>query len=172
MSDALLWIVVLLGIVNAGLLVAVLVRSGRGAEGSGALIRDELRQGREEARVAARESREELSASLKSANDTIAASLTSLSEIQRAQLDGMSKQIKDLTESSEKSLERVRHHRGRHRGHDRRFFGSFSSRPPGNRGHFLCLPDAVRHSFRFSRSAHLDLVKQPDGSQVAATPAR
>ena len=51
------------------------------------------------------------------------------------------------------------------------FLAPFLPDHPRNRGHYLCLPDAVPHSPRFSRSAHLDLVKQPDGSQVAAAPA-
>ena len=108
MSNAVLWVLVVLTLVNVGLLVAILLRADKTTDDSSALIREELRQSREEARIAARDSREELAASLKASNETLSTSLASLSEIQRTQLDGMSKQIKDLSESNEKSLERVR----------------------------------------------------------------
>ena len=108
MSNAVLWVLVVLTLLNVGLLVAILLRAGKTTDDSSALIREELRQSREEARIAARDSREELAASLKASNETLSTSLASLSEIQRTQLDGMSKQIKDLSESNEKSLERVR----------------------------------------------------------------
>jgi DNA recombination protein RmuC len=105
--DALLIALVALAIVNAVLLVLVLLRSTRGGHDEVAL-RDELRQGREEARVAARESREELSASLKTGNETFATTLTTLGQAQQRQLDAMTLQLKGLTESNEQSIERVR----------------------------------------------------------------
>ncbi len=107
MNQTLLVALVLLGLVNAALLVVVLMRSSRGGEDSVAL-REELRQGREEARVAARESRDELGASLKASNETLASTLNSLGELQRTQLDGMTLQLKTLAESNEQSIERVR----------------------------------------------------------------
>ncbi len=107
MNSALLAALLVLAVVNAVLLVIVLMRSSRSGQDSVAL-RDELRQGRDEARTAARESREELSTSLKSANETLATTLTGLGEVQRAQLDGMTLQLKTLSESNEQSIERVR----------------------------------------------------------------
>lgn len=107
MSDALVWVIILLGAANAVLLVTVLARLSRRQDAAGPL-RDELRAGREEASQAARESREELSSALKAANDTLAANLASMSELQRAQLDGMTRQLKEFGESSVASLERIR----------------------------------------------------------------
>jgi DNA recombination protein RmuC len=107
MNNALLLALLALGLVNSVLLAVVLLRTSRGGDDT-LVLRDELRQGRDEARTAARESREELSASLKSANDTLAATLNGLSEVQRAQLDGMTLQLKTLAESNEQSIERVR----------------------------------------------------------------
>ncbi len=80
MNSALLAALLVLAVVNAVLLMIVLMRSSRTGQDSVAL-RDELRQGRDEARTAARESREELSTSLKSANETLATTLTGLGEV-------------------------------------------------------------------------------------------
>jgi DNA recombination protein RmuC len=88
------------------LLAVVLLRSGR--EDHSALLREELRQSREEAGRAARESRDELGAALKAANDTLATTLAGLSEVQRTQLDTMSKQLTDLGQSNTQSLENIR----------------------------------------------------------------
>ncbi len=61
MSSAISWLLLALTALNAVLLVALLARSARGAQGRADPLRDELRQGREEAGRAARESRDELS---------------------------------------------------------------------------------------------------------------
>jgi DNA recombination protein RmuC len=106
-SEAILWILLLVGVANIGLLAVVLIRSGGGRDAEHSL-REELRAGREEASRAARESREELATSLKSANDMLANGLAAVSELQKTQLDGVTKQLKELTDSSQQSLERVR----------------------------------------------------------------
>jgi DNA recombination protein RmuC len=90
------------------LLVALLARSARGARGRADPLRDELRMGREEAGRAARDSRNELTRGLASANDTLAATLKSMGEVQRAQLDGMSRSLKEFSESNQASLDRIR----------------------------------------------------------------
>jgi len=108
MGDAILPVLLILGVVNAVLLVVVLLRSPRQVQGAADPLRDELRSGREEASRAAREARDELSQALKSANETLSTTLAALGEVQRTQLDGMNKQLKELTQSSEQSIERVR----------------------------------------------------------------
>ncbi len=107
MTTALLVVLIVLVIANVVLVAMLLSRTARSGDDS-SVVREELRQGREEARIAARESREELSASLKAANDTLAATLNGVSELQRSQLDGMTLQLKTLAESNEQSIERVR----------------------------------------------------------------
>jgi len=107
MDGTVLWVVLALGVLNAGLLVALIVRSSASSRGEGAL-RDELRASREEAARAARDSREELTTALNSANMSISASLSAVGELQRAQLDGVTKQLKELGDSNNQSLERIR----------------------------------------------------------------
>jgi len=108
MSEAMLWFLLLLTAANSVLLVAVLVRSARGMHGAAELVREELRAGRRETNQAAREYREELSGGLRLANETLSKTLASIREVQRAELDGMTKQLKELTESNQTSLDRIR----------------------------------------------------------------
>jgi DNA recombination protein RmuC len=107
MDGVMVWVLLVLGLVNAGLLAALIAKSSAGNRGD-AILRDELRTGREEASRAARESREELSQALTSGNTTLSSNLTALSDVQRAQLDGMTKQLRELSDSSAQSLERIR----------------------------------------------------------------
>lgn len=52
--------------------------------------------------------REEVSGGLKSANDTFSKTLESMGKIQQRQLDGMTKQLKELTDSNQSALDRIR----------------------------------------------------------------
>ena len=108
MSEVVTWVLLGLTALNAVLLVALLARSARGARGRADPLRDELRMGREESGRAARESREELARGLAAANETLAATLKNMSEVQRAQLDGLSRSLKELSESNQTSLDRIR----------------------------------------------------------------
>jgi len=107
MNSAVLWALLLIGLLNVALLVFVLVRSSA-ASRSEDVLREELRASREEAARAARDSREELTTALTGANASISASLNAVSELQRAQLDGVTKQLKELADSNNQSLERIR----------------------------------------------------------------
>ena len=108
MSELLLWIVLVGIVLSVALLVALLVRSSRAFDGAGAALRDELRAGRDETRQAARELREEVSGGLKSANDTLSTTLSNMGKLQQTQLEGMTKQLKELSESNQHSLDRIR----------------------------------------------------------------
>src|SRR6267154_247032 len=108
MTDVLLWVVVFGAVLNAILIAFVLMRWSRTSEGTGGSIREDLRMGREEAQKGAREFREEVSAGLKSANETMSTTLASLGTLQQAQLEGMTKQLKEVTESNQTSLDRMR----------------------------------------------------------------
>jgi len=107
-NGILIWLLLVITAVNAALLVALLARSGRAAAGRAEPLRDELRMGREEAGRAARESRDELSRGLATANDMLAITLKTTGDVQRAQLDGLSRSLKELSESNQAALDRVR----------------------------------------------------------------
>jgi DNA recombination protein RmuC len=52
--------------------------------------------------------REELSKGLKSADETLSMNLKAISDVQCVELDGMTKQLKEMTESNQIAMERVR----------------------------------------------------------------
>ncbi len=108
MTEVLLWLILLGTALTAVLLIVLLVRASKGAQGAGKDLRDDLRSGREEARTAAKELREEVSAGLKSANDTVHTTLAAMGKIQQTQLEGMTKELKDLRDSNQGALDRVR----------------------------------------------------------------
>jgi len=108
MNDILLW-PILIGTILAVILTAVLlVRSSRALREAGKGLREELRAGREEARDTAKDFRQEVSSSLKVANDTLSKTLDSMATLQRAQLDGMTKQLKELSDSNQGAMDRIR----------------------------------------------------------------
>jgi len=108
MSDTILWLLLALAAADAVLLVVLLARSGRRSPGRADPLRDELRSAREEAGRAASASRAELTKGLSSANETLALTLASMGEVQRTQLDGLAKSLKELSESNQASLDRIR----------------------------------------------------------------
>jgi DNA recombination protein RmuC len=93
---------------TAILAIALLVRTSQGFQGAGKEMRDELRASREEARGAGKELREEVSVGLKSTNDTLSKTVEGMGKAQQTQLEGMSKQLKELTESNQNALDRIR----------------------------------------------------------------
>lgn len=107
MNGTMLSALLILGVVNAGLLVVLIMRSSASSRGGDA-VQGELRAGREEASRAARETREELTTALNAANTTLSANLSALGDVQRSQLDTLNKQLKELGDSNSQSLERVR----------------------------------------------------------------
>jgi len=108
MNEVLLWIILVLAAATAILVVVLLIRATKVSEGVGREVRDELRISREEARSAGRELREEVSGGLKSTNEVLSQTLESLGRVQQAQLEGMTKQLKELSESNQGALERIR----------------------------------------------------------------
>ncbi len=112
MNEALLfWLIPLAAGLNAALLVLVVIfsmRAQKASQGAGREVRDELRAGREEARSAGRELREEVSGGLKSTNEVLSQTLGNMGKIQQGQLEGMTKQLRELTESNQGALERIR----------------------------------------------------------------
>jgi DNA recombination protein RmuC len=108
MNEALLWATLSATAVTAVLVVILLVRAIKSSDRAGREVRDELRMSREEARGAGRELREEVSGSLKSTNEVLAKTLEGMGTLQQAQLGGMTKQLRELTESNQGALDRIR----------------------------------------------------------------
>jgi DNA recombination protein RmuC len=108
MNETLLWLILLVTFVTAVLAFVLLIRVSRSFQGAGKEVREELRTAREEARNAGKELREEVSAGLRSSGDTLSNALESISKMQQTQLEGMTKQLKELTESNQGALDRIR----------------------------------------------------------------
>lgn len=104
----LLWFVSFATAINAALLIFLLLRSSGRYNSAEKTLREELRQGREDTNKAARELRGEITAGMMSANDMLSTTLTSLGQLQQNQLDGMTKQLKDMTEGNQGSLASIR----------------------------------------------------------------
>ena len=73
-----------------------------------AAVREELRQGREEATRFSREHREELANGLSRSHEQLGSILTTASGLQKAELNTLSGQIRDLTSGTTTSLARSR----------------------------------------------------------------
>lgn len=97
MTETLLWLTAIVVAVSA--IFAVLIFRRLGADGGGASkeVREELRIGREESRTAAKEQREELANRFQEA-----------ARSQNESLLAMAKQLKELNESNQVSIDRVR----------------------------------------------------------------
>ena len=108
MNEALPWLILSAAVVNMVLIVIVLVRASKAFSGAGREVRDELRTSREEALRAGRELREEVSGGLKSTNEVLSKTLEGMGKLQQAQLEGMTKQLRELTESNQGALDRIR----------------------------------------------------------------
>ena len=108
MNEALLWLILLGTALTVVLAIVLLVRASKYYQGAGKEVRDDLRTGREEARTAGKELREEVSAGLKSTNDTLSKTLESMGKAQHTELEGMTKQLKELTDSNQGALDRIR----------------------------------------------------------------
>jgi DNA recombination protein RmuC len=108
MIEMMMWIILVVTVITAFLALALLLRSRRGYQDASKWVRDELRTGREESRTAGKELREEISGSLKSSADTISKTLETVAKAQDIQLEGMTKHLKELSESNQRALDRIR----------------------------------------------------------------
>lgn len=108
MNEALLWLILLGTSVTAILAFVLMIRGSSIFHGAEKQVREELRTGREEARSASKELRDEVSMGLRSFGDSLSKTMESISKLQHVQLEGMTKQLKDLAESNQSALERIR----------------------------------------------------------------
>jgi DNA recombination protein RmuC len=108
MNDTLIWIILPVTVITALLVTVLLIRLWRSHEDAGKDVREELRSGRDESRVAGKELREEISGSLKLCTDSISRTLEATGKTQQAQIEGMTKQLKEFSASNQAALDRIR----------------------------------------------------------------
>src|SRR2546427_7931703 len=101
-------VLIILGMVVIMLVVIRLNSRLGGFQDADKQVRDELRTAREEARGAAKELREEVSGGLGLTNDTISKTLEGMRGAQQGQLEGMTKQLKELSDSNQVRLDQIR----------------------------------------------------------------
>ena len=90
MTDAVLWVLLVLVLVEGALLVAVLLRVGQGGRGAATDMRAEITRG------------------LAGSNENVRLTLAGMAEVQRTQLDGLAKGLRELSDSNQASLHGVR----------------------------------------------------------------
>ena len=108
MPEILLWLILFGTILAAGLSMASLIRSPRAFLDAGKHLQDNLRMGREETLNEARGLREEVAGGLKSANETLSRTLENMGKLQQNQLTDMTRQLKELADSNQGGLDRIR----------------------------------------------------------------
>jgi DNA recombination protein RmuC len=108
MTETLLWVTLILVGVSALFSIFTFLRTGKGDDSTGKEVRDELRAGREESRTAAKEQREELGHHLQQTAKSLTESLGSLGKLQQEQLIAMGGQLKELNESNQLAMDKVR----------------------------------------------------------------
>jgi len=108
MNEIILWSILSGTAITAILAIALVVRLSKGLGDVGKEVRDELRTGREETRSAGKELREEVANGLKSTNEMLSRILENMGNVQQTKLDAMTREQKELTESNQNALERIR----------------------------------------------------------------
>ena len=108
MADILLPVLALAAATSLVLLVLVLRRlAGRQGDPT-QVLREELRAAREESSRNSRSLREELAGGQAKNLETVSTHLVGLAEIQKNQISGMTRQLRELTESNQATLDRIR----------------------------------------------------------------
>jgi DNA recombination protein RmuC len=108
MNEVLPWMTLVAAALGAVLALVAVIRSRSGLDGVGKEVREELRAGRDEARAAGQGLREELSSRVNGMSETIVATVGAMTTTQQAELGNMARQLRELTESNQATLERIR----------------------------------------------------------------
>ena len=108
MNEVLLWLVLIAAALAAMTSVIALLRSRTGLDSVAREVREEFRASRDEARAAAQGLREEIAGSLRGMNDTILATIGTVSASQQTELGNMARQLREMNESNQAALERIR----------------------------------------------------------------
>ncbi len=106
--ETLIWFILAIVIVIAALLVLHMSNKSGETGKTAEVIREELRDGREETRSAGRELREEVSGRMKEATETLSNTLGVAAQGQQTQIEAMAKQLKDLTDGNQRGLNLIR----------------------------------------------------------------
>ena len=108
MSETLIVITLVISVITLIICSIALYKSSGNGRDSGKEIRDELRAGRDESRMAGRELREEISKGLIENASSNTKTLEAFAKSQQANLDGFKNQLRELSESSQSALEKIR----------------------------------------------------------------
>ncbi len=109
MSEAVIWGILVLSLLNAGAILFLLLRPPASlSQGIRKAVEEDLRKGRDESSVAARSLREEVSTGLTTLSDSLSNNLANSSKVQQEHLSGVSNQLKALSESNNRALEQIR----------------------------------------------------------------
>ncbi len=108
MNAVLPWMTLVAAALAAVLALVAVIRSRSGLDGVGKEVRDELRAGRDEARAAGQGLREELSSRVNGMSDSMIATIGALTAAQQTELGNMARQLRDMNESNQAALERIR----------------------------------------------------------------
>jgi DNA recombination protein RmuC len=109
MTDLLLWVVLCLGLINAGAMLLLLLRPPtRLSQGIRRAVEEDLRKGRDEAATAARNLREEVSSGVSRLGVSLSTTLANSSKSQQDQLSAFGARLKELSESNHQALEQIR----------------------------------------------------------------
>ncbi len=106
--ETLIWFILAITLAIAALLGIHLFNSSRRADKTAEVIREELRDGREETRSAGKDLREEVSGRMQEATQTLSATLGTVAQGQQTQIEAMAKQLKDLTDGNQRGLNLIR----------------------------------------------------------------
>jgi DNA recombination protein RmuC len=108
MNDVLLWGILAANITIILLVIVILFKSSRKDSQPAEVLREEIRLSREEARVTGKELRDEVATGLRSANEIVFKTLETIGSSQKTHLEYMTRQLKELAESNQASLEHIR----------------------------------------------------------------
>jgi len=116
MGNMLATVAIVVGVINAMMLIVLIMRKTHGVRGELEAVveraerglREEIGRSREESATAARALREELSRSLTGFLDSVLARMTEIATLQKNQLDMFAASLAALTESNAQKLEMIR----------------------------------------------------------------
>ncbi len=108
MQDTVILLSLIASLLSLAAVVTVLYRLGSSHSTLEREFREELQRNREEARNSARELRQEVSSGIKNASDSLLLTVDGSSRGQFGQLEAINRQVKDLIESNQQALDRVR----------------------------------------------------------------
>lgn len=108
MNEILLWTVLVFQLLGISVIVAIVLRTTFIHRGERQEVQQQLRMGREESRGAAVELRKEVASGLNAGTQSLVSSLETANRAQQAQLENLGRQLRELIESNQAGLDRIR----------------------------------------------------------------